>query len=600
MSNRIMQVFYGNDYLPYKDKDLTIHYPIVGNEFVGSNNVTEIRFYCDNLNANATYVANIKLPNGRLTSRLLVSGADNDGNYKSLALDYKITELKGNVYISLNGYSGLVDITDENEDGIFEINGTPDILVTGVINIAMNYAPIVVPYDNLEFTEYQQLLALIGNKANKELTIAVISSLSSQYSEYANGQIIYVKSERKLYSKHDSQLTEITLKDIETVNSTLTSVLSRLSNVEANKADRSSSIELVVLTGSETLEELYEEYKSSSISNKAKPFVAYYNDVFYYCAIKKTGTTPYEVYFFEFENAFDNSTYIGEYVFGNVIVSNIIKTDSAYKQKYATSNELNNYATKQELQTKADLVNGKVPSSQLPSYVDDIKVFEKAYPFNKTFNLELEDMGLFVNTFANNDRAVISRLSSILDLDGASHQTLTSFGYFLVDITTTFSIMGSEANQTACYVYHFVEVSGGVQFKQLTNEELQDVIATNILLCHQTNKSYRVINREIPFGQNILGTTESRIALTNTTYFAEIVSTLALGETSSTAFAGNRGKALETRMTSVESSVANIPNEIEEQFNDRIGSTKIVNLTQSEYEALETKDPNTMYFVVED
>lgn len=62
MSNRIMRVFYGNDYLPYKDKELTKHFPIVGNEFVGANNITEIRFYCDNMNASATYVANIKLP----------------------------------------------------------------------------------------------------------------------------------------------------------------------------------------------------------------------------------------------------------------------------------------------------------------------------------------------------------------------------------------------------------------------------------------------------------------------------------------------------------------------------------------------------------
>lgn len=599
MSNRIMRVFYGNDYLPYKDKELTKHFPIVGNEFVGANNITEIRFYCDNMNASATYVANIKLPNGRLTSRLCVSGADTDGNYKSLVLDYKITELKGNVYIGLNGYSGLVDITDEDEDGILEINGTPDIIATGVINIAMNYAPIVVPYDNLEFSDYQTLLGYIGNKANKELTIATIDSLSSQYSEYANGQIIYVKSERKLFQKHDSQLTEITLKDIETINSTLASALSRLSNVEANKADKVSTIGIVEVVGDEPIENLFEDFRSSIIAGETKPFVAHYNGNYYYCAIKQSGSDPLIVYSFEFENAYENITHIGSYVSGSKTFAEIISS-SSYAQTYITSDYLLPYALKTELTTKADLVNGKVPASQLPSYVDDIKVFEKAQPFNKTFNLELEDMGLFTNTFGNNDRTVINRLSSILDLDGSSHQTLTSFGYFLVDITTTFSIMGSEDNQTACYVYHFVEVSGGVQFKQLTDAELQDVIATNILLCHQTNKPYRVVNLVIPFGQNILGTTQSGIALTNTQYFAEIVSTLALGETSSTAFAGNRGKALETRMTSVESSVANIPNEIEEQFNDRIGATKIVNLTQSEYQALETKDSDTFYFVVED
>lgn len=389
---------------------------------------------------------------------------------------------------------------------------------------------------------------------------------------------------------------------VRNVDNKYAGLINEINNNLLNKADIVDIIPLVDISslGTITIGGLFDRFKYGS-KNITRPFIINKNDtVEYFCVITKDTNGKYH---FKFEDCVGNYTYIspedgvdGTQYFGAVV------TSTTYRQQYARTDYLEqNYYKKSYIDiNKADLVNGKVPSSQLPSYVDDIKVFEKAQPFNKTFNLELEDMGLFVNTFDNNDRAIISRLSSILDLDGASHQTLTSFGYFLVDITTTFSIMGSEENQTACYVYHFVEVSGGVEFKQLTNEELQDVIATNILLCHQTNKSYRVVNREIPFGQNILGTTQSGIALTNTQYFAEIVSTLALGETSSTAFAGNRGKALETRMTSVESSVANIPNEIEEQFNDRIGATKIVNLTQSEYQALETKDSDTFYFVVED
>ena len=38
MESRIMQVFYGNDCLPYKDSARQVHYPIVGSSFIGTNN----------------------------------------------------------------------------------------------------------------------------------------------------------------------------------------------------------------------------------------------------------------------------------------------------------------------------------------------------------------------------------------------------------------------------------------------------------------------------------------------------------------------------------------------------------------------------------
>lgn len=50
------------------------------------------------------------------------------------------------------------------------------------------------------------------------------------------------------------------------------------------------------------------------------------------------------------------------------------------------SKDLEPYATKVDLQTKADLVNGKIPSSQLPSYVDD--VIEGYYYNNKFYKEE--------------------------------------------------------------------------------------------------------------------------------------------------------------------------------------------------------------------
>ena len=90
MESKVLQVFYGTDFLPYKDRELTIHFPIVGNAFQGSVNTNEIRFYIDRIGGtNATWVAVTKLPNGKIGSKVLHTYNDNDGNgyYAKLVLD---------------------------------------------------------------------------------------------------------------------------------------------------------------------------------------------------------------------------------------------------------------------------------------------------------------------------------------------------------------------------------------------------------------------------------------------------------------------------------------------------------------------------------
>ena len=73
MESRILQVFYGNDCLPFKDKERSVHFPIVGNAFLGTNNIQKIRFYVDRIGGalNVTWVATTKLPNGKIIYELL-------------------------------------------------------------------------------------------------------------------------------------------------------------------------------------------------------------------------------------------------------------------------------------------------------------------------------------------------------------------------------------------------------------------------------------------------------------------------------------------------------------------------------------------------
>ena len=83
MQDRILQVFYGNDRLPYKDKDRTVHYPITGNTFLGSSNVDKIRFYVRDIGGtnNITWVLNAKLPNGSILYQVLSTiGLDEELN----------------------------------------------------------------------------------------------------------------------------------------------------------------------------------------------------------------------------------------------------------------------------------------------------------------------------------------------------------------------------------------------------------------------------------------------------------------------------------------------------------------------------------------
>ena len=169
MNTRIMKIFYGADNLPYKDQERQVHYPIVGNAFMGASNTTEVRFYFRDIgNEHATYVANTKLPNGRIGSKLLDVLYDTELQewYAKLLLTSFYTQINGDVYISLQGYQGGVVV--EEEDGQYTIVGTPTIQATGSVKINIAYATdLNNGGEELDTPTLQELLALIGTKANQ-------------------------------------------------------------------------------------------------------------------------------------------------------------------------------------------------------------------------------------------------------------------------------------------------------------------------------------------------------------------------------------------------------------------------------------------------
>lgn len=208
MESRIMQVFYGNDCLPYKDSARSVHYPIVGNSFVGASNIVQIRFYVRDIGGvnNVSWVAMSKLPNGKLGSQILNNIAlDEELNEYYIALDLSsyYTQYKGDVYIALNGYQGDVRLEQDEDTGIYRvIEGTPYIMATGSIKLSVNYAPQLQPGADIEIDDMQLILGLIGEKANINTTIQVVADISQEdLSDYEVGQLFYDLSDKQYYQR---------------------------------------------------------------------------------------------------------------------------------------------------------------------------------------------------------------------------------------------------------------------------------------------------------------------------------------------------------------------------------------------------------------
>lgn len=201
MEEKLIQVFYGTDCLPHKDKECKVHYPIVGSAFLGASETTKIRFYYSKIgDNNVTWVSEAKRPDGKTGSQVLSKSSDEDGSYAELSLSGWYTQVKGDLYISLKGYQGGVTYQYDSETHIYSITGTPVVQATGAIKLAVNYTPIGdVPDYTDEYTTYQQILAGLGDKIDIEDGIVVIVDATEPSSIYEDGQIAYALTQKRLY-----------------------------------------------------------------------------------------------------------------------------------------------------------------------------------------------------------------------------------------------------------------------------------------------------------------------------------------------------------------------------------------------------------------
>lgn len=207
MNSNVLQVFYDNKCYPFKDKERSVRFPIVGNAFQGAQNTTQIKFYFERMgNSSTTWVAVSKLPNGKIGSKVLNTYIDDEIGepYALLELSSFYTQYEGSVYISLQGYQGGVLVEYDDEQDIYTIKGAPTIQASGSIKLAINYATQFVGSGEEENVTLQSLAALFGTKMNIHDSIFVVPSYQSiidNIGNYDNGQIFYATDSKHFYKK---------------------------------------------------------------------------------------------------------------------------------------------------------------------------------------------------------------------------------------------------------------------------------------------------------------------------------------------------------------------------------------------------------------
>ena len=197
---RIIDVYYGRDNLPYKDEQCTIHFPVAGSEFLGASQTTTIRFHYEQIGTDENvYTVESKRPDGKTGSDLLSKNTTE--HYAEISLSGWYSECKGDLFLSLKVYKGGTTATYNEEARLWEVSGVPVIESTGAIKLAINYTPMG-RYENYNdaVETFQQVLAALGNKLEIEKGIVVSENVANEIaSSYEEGQVFFNEADKGFY-----------------------------------------------------------------------------------------------------------------------------------------------------------------------------------------------------------------------------------------------------------------------------------------------------------------------------------------------------------------------------------------------------------------
>ena len=245
MNSRVMQVFYGQDLLPYKDKERTIHYPITGGAIAGANKINVIKFYVDEIGGTETisWVIVSKLPSGKIGYEPLSDvGTDTELGEKFLYFNLSsyYTQEQGNLFLALRGYQGDITFT-QNANGVYEISGDPLIEVTGTIKLPINYSPMLNTGTQVLPTDVDKLIASLSEYLKIGNGIVVLANTSASITSYDNGQLFYVLDSKAFYKKTSGSLVAYNPFNSLTLNSVSVGTINDLQGINFDEGAKISN-----------------------------------------------------------------------------------------------------------------------------------------------------------------------------------------------------------------------------------------------------------------------------------------------------------------------------------------------------------------------
>jgi hypothetical protein len=214
---KIINVFYKEDRKPYDVNGKAISY--FGEDFIGSNDATKIRFYFlpNQTLSGLTAIVHAKRADGDLRFEILSSSSDDLGNYFELTLNSWFALKVGKVTLSLKVYSGepTYGMTGDVITSIESVAGLT-IVASDIFSFNVGYAPnateVVPPFEDGEF---EQLLVALGDKPDFGETIYVVSALPTLTGDVFDNQWFLVKGATgeigKLFHINGSTAEEVQL-----------------------------------------------------------------------------------------------------------------------------------------------------------------------------------------------------------------------------------------------------------------------------------------------------------------------------------------------------------------------------------------------------
>jgi hypothetical protein len=207
---KIINVYYNKgDRKPYDVNGKPIAY--IGEEFVGANEATEIRFFFGEEldSASAIIVAKRANNDTRLDPLELVGTGVNA--YFKIRLNAWYAEYKGKMTIIFKVYNGTVTYDDaENPTQIVSTNG--QIIVSDIFNLEVAYAPnassLVPPFQT---EDYDDWFFTLSTKLDKAQSITVTGALPTLTGDVYDDRYFYVEDEGvgRLYYINGSTAIEV-------------------------------------------------------------------------------------------------------------------------------------------------------------------------------------------------------------------------------------------------------------------------------------------------------------------------------------------------------------------------------------------------------